>query len=68
MVVGFVRYSQDSNFVVIGRNRLFVAAMATGSIVGSYIGGQLLGVVPSEVMLPMLSVILLASAVRVWQE
>jgi uncharacterized membrane protein YfcA len=42
--------------------------MATGSIVGSYIGGQLLGIVPSEVILPMLAVILLASAVRVRQE
>jgi uncharacterized protein len=38
-----------------------------GSIVGSYIGAQLLGLIPSPVSLPLLAVILLVSAVKVWR-
>ena len=43
MLVGFARYSRDRSFVVLGENRRFVLVMAAGSIVGSFIGGQLLG-------------------------
>lgn len=66
MLVGFTRYSQDQSFSVLGRNRAFVVVMAAGSIVGSYIGGRLLGLVPSAVMLPTLAAILLISASKVW--
>ena len=49
MLVGFARYSQDRSFAVIGRNRTFALVMAAGSIVGSFLGGLLLGIgqVPS---------------------
>lgn len=67
MIVGFTRYSRDSNFKVLGRNRRFVLTMAAGSIVGSFIGGQMLNVVPSAVLLPLLAVILLISAAKVWR-
>jgi uncharacterized protein len=67
MLVGFARYSRDSTFAVLGRNRWFVAVMAAGSIVGSFIGAALLGIVPGAVLLPMLAVILLVSAVKVWR-
>lgn len=67
MIVGFTRYSQDRSFAVIGRNRRFVVVMAIGSIVGSFIGGQLLGIVPSGVLLPLLALILVVSAVKVWR-
>ena len=60
----FARYSQDRSFVVLGENRGFVFVMAAGSILGSFIGGQLLGVVPSSVLLPLLTVILVLSAVK----
>ena len=36
-------------------------------IVGAFIGGRLLGLVPSSVLLPLLAVILLISAVKVWR-
>jgi hypothetical protein len=36
----------------IGRNRGFVLVMITGSILGSFIGGRLLGLVPSAALLP----------------
>ena len=42
MLVGFIRYSRDRSFVVLGENRRFVLVMAAGSIVGSFIGGRLL--------------------------
>jgi uncharacterized protein len=65
MLVGFARYSRDSSFAVIGQNARFALIMAAGSILGTFIGGQLLGVVPSGVLLPMLAAILVISAVKV---
>jgi uncharacterized protein len=41
-------------------------AMAVGSIVGTFIGGLLLGLVPTSVLLPLLAAILVISAVKVW--
>lgn len=67
MVVGFLRYSQDSAFNTLRRHRDFVWVMATGSILGTWLGGALLGVVSSHWLLPMLSLVLVTSAVKVWQ-
>ena len=67
MVVGFTRYSRDSSFAVLGQNRSFVLIMAAGSIIGSFIGGQLLGIVPTPVLLPLLGAILVISAVKGWR-
>src|SRR5262245_52707848 len=52
MIVGFARYSSDQSFSVLGRNRAFVVVMAAGSIVGTFIGGQLLGIVPNIILIP----------------
>ena len=52
MLVGFARYSRDRSFVVLGENRGFVLVMAAGSIAGSFIGGLLLGLVPSPSCCP----------------
>ncbi|PTM41533.1 sulfite exporter TauE/SafE family protein [Bosea sp. 124] len=67
MIVGFARYSQDRAFLVLWRNRLFVVTMAIGSIVGTFIGGLLLGYVSSAILLPALALILAISAVKVWR-
>ena len=67
MLVGFARYSRDSTFIVLLRNRRFVLVMAAGSIAGSFIGAKLLGIVPGAVLLPALAAILLISAVKVWR-
>lgn len=67
MLVGFTRYSRDQSFSVLGRNKTFLIVMAAGSIAGTFIGGVLLGVVPNGVLLPVLAVILLVSAVKVWR-
>jgi uncharacterized membrane protein YfcA len=67
MIVGFTRYSRDRSFAVLGANRTFLFAMAAGSIAGAYIGAQLLGLIPSTVLLPLLAAILLFSAVKIWR-
>ncbi|MDR3571086.1 MAG: sulfite exporter TauE/SafE family protein [Candidatus Pacebacteria bacterium] len=67
MLVGFARYSQDRSFAVLGQNKPFVIVMAAGSIVGSLIGGQMLGIVPSALLLPALAAILVLSAVKMWR-
>lgn len=67
MIVAFTRYSRDRSFVVLGQNRAFVLVMAVGSIIGAYIGGQLLGIVPSTVLVPVLAGILLLSAAKIWR-
>ncbi len=67
MLVGFTRYSRDDSFAVIGKNKSFLLIMAAGSLVGTFIGGLLLGVVPGAALLPILAAILVLSAVKVWQ-
>jgi hypothetical protein len=60
-LAGFTRYSRDRSFAVLGQNKRFVLLMAAGSIVGSFIVGQLLGIVPTAVLLPLLAAILVIS-------
>jgi uncharacterized protein len=67
MLVGFSRYSRDRSFAVLGENRRFVLVMAAGSIFGSFIGGRLLGFVPNAVLPPLLAIILVLSAGKVWR-
>lgn len=67
MLVGFARYTQDSSFAVIRQNFNFALWMAIGSVAGAFLGGRLLGVVPSGVLIPLLAVILLISAAKVWR-
>lgn len=66
MLVGFLRYSRDPGFSVIRREGRFIVWMAMGSLAGVYIGAHLLGVVPTAVLLPLLALILLFSAAKVW--
>jgi uncharacterized membrane protein YfcA len=67
MLVSFARYSRDRSFVVLREHGSFVVMMAAGSVVGSFIGGRLLGLVPRPILLPLLAVILLLSAIRIWR-
>lgn len=45
MIVGFTRYSRDNSFSIIQAQLPFILIMALGSIVGTFIGGQLLGLI-----------------------
>lgn len=67
MLVGFARYSRDQSFIVIRNNWQFMLAMAAGSMVGTFVGGGLLGIVPSAILLPTLAAILLISSIKVWR-
>lgn len=67
MLAGFARYSRDQSFVVVRQNWLFLLMMAVGSVLGTFIGGLLLGIVPSKVLLPLLAALLVISAVKVWR-
>lgn len=67
MIVGFARYRESAAFAALKRERLLLAAMAAGSIVGAAIGGFLLGLVPARALLAVLGMILLISAIKVFQ-
>jgi uncharacterized membrane protein YfcA len=67
MIVGFARYSRDSSFAVLNQHWPSVLVMAAGSVFGSFIGGQLLGIVRTAVLPPLLAAILVISAVKVWR-
>lgn len=67
MLVGFTRYSRDQSFSVLRLNWVFLLVMAAGSIAGTFIGSLLLGLVPNNVLLPLLAALLVISSVKVWQ-
>jgi uncharacterized membrane protein YfcA len=46
MLVGFTRYSRDQSFGVLRKNWSFLLVMAAGSMIGTLIGGLMLGLVP----------------------
>jgi uncharacterized membrane protein YfcA len=64
MLAAFTRYSRDASFAVLRANARFLTVMAVGSITG----GQLLGIAPAAVLIPMLIALLLASAIKVWHQ
>ena len=66
MLVAFARYSRDNSFTVLRQNPGFLIAMTAGSIVGTIIGGLLLGVFPSVVIVPLLALLLVLSSWKVW--
>ena len=66
MLVAFARYSRDGSFAVLRDNRRFVLLMAGGSILGTIVGGLAVGRVPDSVLIPLLTVVLLVSARKVW--
>jgi uncharacterized protein len=57
MIVGS-SHRRDRSFPVLGQNHSFALAMAARSIVGSFTGGRLLGLVPSPVLLAIILVLL----------
>ncbi|WP_373503609.1 sulfite exporter TauE/SafE family protein [Aestuariivirga sp.] len=65
MITGFLRYSRDDSFKVLKSQWSFCLSMASGSLLGAFLGAQLLHVVDARFLLPSLSVILLISAWKV---
>jgi uncharacterized membrane protein YfcA len=67
MLVGFARYSRDRSFAVLAQRRSFLLWIAIGSIVGTFIGALLLGYTSPAILIPLLTLILLVSAFKVWR-
>jgi uncharacterized membrane protein YfcA len=67
MLVGFARYSRDRSFAVLAQHKAFLAWIAAGSILGTFIGAFLLGYVSAAILIPLLTLILLLSAIKVWR-
>lgn len=67
MLVAFFRYSRDQAFSVLGQHTGFIAAMAGGSIVGTFLGALLLGSVSEALLVPLIVGLLLFSALKVWR-
>lgn len=67
MLVAFARYSRDGSFIVLRNHRDFVLAMALGSVAGAIVGGALVGIVSSSVVVPLLVTLLLLSSIKVWR-
>lgn len=64
MIVGFARYSRDRSFFVLKENKRFCLTLAAGSILGVFIGAQLLEIAPNGVLIPLLAGILILSALK----
>ena len=67
MLVAFFRYSRDQAFTVLGQHPGFIVAMAGGSILGTFAGALLLGIVSEAVLVPLIVALLLFSAYKVWR-
>ncbi len=67
MLVAFLRYSREQAFRVLGRHPRFVATMAAGSVAGSVAGGLLLGTGAEAVLVPLVVMLLVVSAGKVWR-
>jgi uncharacterized protein len=67
MIVGFARYTRSDAFAVLGRERSLFCWMGAGSILGTALGGLLLGVIPANLLMTTLGVILLVSAIKTFQ-
>lgn len=68
MIVGFLRYTSADAFAVLHRTRSLFVSMAGGSVVGAALGGMMLGLVPTQILLTLLGVILFVSAVKTYQD
>lgn len=67
MLVGFARYSRDRSFAVLAQHKAFLLWIAVGSILGTFIGALLLGYTSPAILIPLLTLILLVSAFKVWR-
>lgn len=67
MLVAFTRYSRDGSFTILRQQQRFIALMAAGTIGGTILGGLLVGVISSDVLVPLLAGLLVLSALKVRQ-
>ena len=67
MIVGFARYTRADTFKVLHEERPLMGWMVAGSILGAALGGLLLGMVPTGALVGLLGIVLLVSAIKIFQ-
>jgi uncharacterized membrane protein YfcA len=67
MIVGFTRYTSSASFAILRTEQSLFGWMAVGSIAGAAIGGLLLGMIRTQILLLLLGAVLLVSAVKAFQ-
>jgi len=67
MIVGFTRYSNSAAFDVLRREQPLFRWMVAGSILGAGLGGLMLGLMPTRLLMAGLGGILLISAVKTFR-
>ncbi|WP_035693269.1 sulfite exporter TauE/SafE family protein [Azospirillum halopraeferens] len=67
MIVGFARYTRSDAVHILRREQSLFRWMVAGSILGAALGGLLLGVVPTDMLMTLLGVILLVSAIKIFR-
>ena len=68
MIVAFYRYTQSGAIALCKRETKFLLFMAIGSILGTAIGGRLIGIIPSNILVLVLGGILFLSAVKTFKK
>lgn len=66
IIIGLTKYKSKEPFQVVRQEAKFIAVMAAGSIVGSFIGSHLLRGISGEFVKTFLGLILLTSAVKLF--
>lgn len=67
MIVGFARYSRADAFKVLREEKPLMGWMVAGSILGAALGGLLLGLVSTGWLMGLLGIVLLVSAIKIFQ-
>jgi uncharacterized membrane protein YfcA len=67
MLTAFARYSQSGAINLFRKESKFLLFMAVGSIIGSAIGGKLVGLIPSNILVLILGIILFTSAIKTFK-
>jgi uncharacterized membrane protein YfcA len=67
MLVGFTRYRRSDAFSVLTRERRLFGFMLAGSVLGAAVGALLLGQVSPRLLMALLGIVLLISAIKVFQ-
>lgn len=67
MIVGFARYTRSEAILILRKEQPLFRWMVAGSILGAAIGGLLLGLMPTKLLMTLLGLILLISAVKAFK-
>jgi uncharacterized membrane protein YfcA len=67
MIVGFARYSQSDAFAILRHEQALFRWMVASSILGAALGGLLVGLMSTSLLMTLLGAILLISAIKTFK-